>query len=123
MLPLHIHEDPKPFDRRWPGRPLARWVGLGLVLIVGLWLLAPINPTSFQDVLNTPGEEPSTTTLPPPILDDSLPWNQRALRVRESYLHGYNEYLKYASGHDEVLPLSKGWKDKYVTVVEFDAAC
>ncbi|KAF7420774.1 hypothetical protein PC9H_011292 [Pleurotus ostreatus] len=109
MLPLHTHDDSKAFTRRWLGRPLARWIVLGLVLITGLWLLAPVNlafVSPLQDV-------PSTTTLRPPILDESLLWNQRAAHVRESYLHGYNEYLKYASGHDEVLPLSKGWKDNF----------
>ncbi|KAF4586522.1 hypothetical protein EYR38_010801 [Pleurotus pulmonarius] len=110
MLPLHIQEDPKPVRRQWLGRPLARWIVLGLILIAALWLLAPVHLTSPISPLQ---DEPTTATLRPPVLDNAFLWNQRASRVRDSYLHGYNEYLKYASGHDEILPLSEGWKDNF----------
>lgn len=31
--------------------------------------------------------------------------------VREEFLHSWNSYKKYAWGHDELKPLSKGYRD------------
>ena len=36
-------------------------------------------------------------------------------RVRAEFLHAWRGYHQYAWGHDELLPLSKGFKDWYVT--------
>jgi mannosidase alpha-like ER degradation enhancer 2 len=33
--------------------------------------------------------------------------------VKQEFLHAWNGYKKYAWGHDELLPLSKGYKDWY----------
>ncbi|KAJ8508704.1 hypothetical protein ONZ45_g9039 [Pleurotus djamor] len=131
MLPLHNtrEEESKSFARRWFGRPLARWVGLGVGLVVGLWLLGPMffewgedlpfrprftSHPPLQDILvgNVIGTHPTMGHMPPPLSPSSL-WDQRAAQVRDSYVWAYKEYLKYASGHDEILPLSKQFKDNF----------
>lgn len=38
---------------------------------------------------------------------------QMAARVRQEFLHAWNAYKKYAWGHDELTPLSKGYHDWY----------
>jgi mannosidase alpha-like ER degradation enhancer 2 len=38
-----------------------------------------------------------------------------AAKVREEFLHAWQGYRQYAWGHDELLPLSKGFKDWYGT--------
>jgi hypothetical protein len=39
--------------------------------------------------------------------------NQLAARVRSEFLHAWNGYKKYAWGHDDLKPLSKGYHDWY----------
>lgn len=38
---------------------------------------------------------------------------QMALRVKTEFLHAWNDYKKYAWGHDDLQPLSKNFKDWY----------
>lgn len=38
---------------------------------------------------------------------------QLAVRVKSEFLHAWNGYKKYAWGHDDLKPLSKGYKDWY----------
>lgn len=118
----------KSSSRHSLGRPLA----LCVCLVVGIWFLTPLFVEWSDEIHFTP-----RFTLPPlqdvfrgasgvhvqpelvmgvmpAKLDDWRLWNQRAAQVRDAYLHGYNHYLRYAAGHDELLPLSNGWQDKYV---------
>ncbi|KAF4602218.1 hypothetical protein EYR40_005422 [Pleurotus pulmonarius] len=136
MLPLHTpnnwpDEQPKSFSRQWLGRPLARWAALGVCLVLGFWFLTPLffewsDEIQFAPRFTLPplqdvfGSAPWAHAQPglvmgvmPPKLDESRLWNQRAAQVRDAYLHGYKHYLKYASGHDELLPLSNGWQDNF----------
>ncbi|PQE29698.1 class I alpha-mannosidase protein [Rutstroemia sp. NJR-2017a WRK4] len=39
---------------------------------------------------------------------------QRQNRVRKEFIHAWNGYKKHAWLHDEVMPLSGGWKDTFV---------
>ena len=39
-------------------------------------------------------------------------WTKRAQEVREAYLHAYRGYMKYAAGHDELLPVSEKYADR-----------
>jgi len=38
---------------------------------------------------------------------------QEATAVREAFLHAWNGYVRYAWGHDELRPLTRGWRDWY----------
>ncbi|KAF9026548.1 glycoside hydrolase family 47 protein [Hymenopellis radicata] len=55
---------------------------------------------------------------PPPEarLDVDVPshvWAERAELVKNAFRHGYHAYEKYAAPHDEILPLSAGYKDNF----------
>ncbi|KAJ8689444.1 hypothetical protein PTI98_012347 [Pleurotus ostreatus] len=129
MLPLHNtrDEESKSLGRRWLGRPLARWAALGVCLVLGFWFLTPLvfewhddirftprfTLLPLQDVFGVKAQPGLVMGTMPPKLDDSRLWNQRAAKVRDAYKHGYNHYLKYAAGHDELLPLSNGWQDNF----------
>lgn len=43
-----------------------------------------------------------------------------AAEVRLAFAHAYGMYEKYAFGHDELKPLTKSYKDKYVFGLAFD---
>ncbi len=43
---------------------------------------------------------------------------QEAGRVREAFLHAWDGYVQYAWGHDELRPLSHGWRDWYPASLE-----
>ncbi len=39
-------------------------------------------------------------------------------RIREAFLHAWDGYAQYAWGHDELKPLSRGWRDWYPASLE-----
>jgi hypothetical protein len=41
-------------------------------------------------------------------------WKKRADQVKQSFLHAYNNYERFAAPHDELRPLTQGMIDKYV---------
>lgn len=45
--------------------------------------------------------------------------NDKSNKIKESFLLAYNGYKKYAWGHDELLPLSKGASDSRYTLSIF----
>lgn len=85
---------------------------LALIILSWPWF-APPPPHRFG-----PGSEPFHwhPHAPPsrvgPHTDNV--WTNRALRVREAYLHAFQGYKTYALPHDELLPLSNKFVDKYV---------
>jgi len=38
---------------------------------------------------------------------------REAAAIREAFLHGWDGYVRYAWGHDELLPLTRGYRDWY----------
>jgi len=48
-----------------------------------------------------------------PAAADTLADSAAAARVREAFLHAWNGYERYAWGHDQLLPLSRGTRDWY----------
>jgi hypothetical protein len=49
----------------------------------------------------------------PPLSNDASA--QKAQQVRSEFLHAWNAYKQYAWGHDELKPLSRGYRDWYGT--------
>ncbi len=91
-------------------------------LAFGLGWLVLFSSTDFHPSFRprpTPvGDE---TFAPVPLSDEveELPvpvdiWAERAEQVKEAYLHAYRGYERYASPHDELLPLANGSIDKLV---------
>jgi mannosidase alpha-like ER degradation enhancer 2 len=58
-------------------------------------------------------QQPATTASNPLWTDAQK--NEMAAKVRAEFLHAWQGYHQYAWGHDELLPLSKGFKDWYGT--------
>jgi ER degradation enhancer, mannosidase alpha-like 2 len=54
------------------------------------------------------------TAAPNPVWTDAQK-AEMAAKVRAEFLHAWQGYHQYAWGHDELLPLSKGFKDWYGT--------
>src|SRR3954462_1386825 len=58
---------------------------------------------------------PQTTASPEhkstKLVDDRKADAEMANRVRQEFLHAWNGYKKYAWGHDELKPLSNGYRD------------
>ncbi|KAK7687285.1 hypothetical protein QCA50_009790 [Cerrena zonata] len=84
---------------------------LGIIVLGWPWF-APPPPHHFG-----PGSEPFHwhPHAPPPKIGphhDSI-WSNRALQVREAYLHAYQGYKTYALPHDELLPLSNKPVDNF----------
>ena len=75
-----------------------------LAFIVFLWY----STTHFISLINTP--TPLTSSK------SSYVWATRAGIVREAFRHAYEGYRENATGHDELLPISGGFVDKYVHV-------
>lgn len=95
--------DDMPVYRQSPLRALKSRLQLrslicGAVLILVLWV--------WYHRHSPPPQEHLDLDVPTHI------WDKRAGRVREAFQHGYRSYEKYAAPHDEVLPLSAGYKDK-----------
>src|SRR5512140_250008 len=47
-----------------------------------------------------------------------VPTDPTAVAVREAFLHAWQGYERYAWGHDQLLPLSRGAKDWYPASLE-----
>ncbi|KAI0754811.1 seven-hairpin glycosidase [Daedaleopsis nitida] len=71
--------------------------------------------SNFNPWLESP-TSPTLPTLPAPE------WDERAVQVKEAFLHAYNSYLEHAEGYDELLPLSKAGVNNFnawnVTMVD-----
>ncbi len=78
-------------------RPQLRNVICGVVVILFIWLYYHGSP---------PQEARLDVDVPPHV------WEERAELVKDAFRHGYHAYEKYAAPHDEILPLSAGFKDK-----------
>ena len=50
---------------------------------------------------------------PPGLVAQSRSPEQEAALVREAFLHAWDGYVRYAWGHDELLPLTRGHRDWY----------
>ncbi len=51
---------------------------------------------------------------PPPHVRPTTVWSERADAVKNAFLHAYRGYQEYAGSHDELLPVSDAYVDKYV---------
>ena len=84
-----------------------------LIVLSWPWFAPPSPPHDFG-----PDSEPFHwhPHAPPPKIgpQHGSVWSNRALQVRDAYLHAYQGYKKYALPHDELLPLSNKFVDKYV---------
>ncbi len=59
-------------------------------------------------------QQPATTAATNPVWTNAQK-AEMAAKVRAEFLHAWQGYHQYAWGHDELLPLSKGFKDWYGT--------
>ncbi|KAJ7175888.1 glycoside hydrolase family 47 protein [Mycena filopes] len=80
-------------------RPFLYAAGVLLALLF-LWSAWP-----QQHLLATVDEHAVQHDTPPEV------WNQRAQDVKHAFLHAYRAYEKYAAPHDELSPVSNGFKD------------
>jgi mannosidase alpha-like ER degradation enhancer 2 len=75
---------------------------------------------SFCFALAAASAQQATPPKPTSHSTDKTPWSDRqktemAESVRQEFLHAWTGYKKYAWGHDELQPLSKGYHDWYDT--------
>ena len=79
---------------------------------------ATVVPLLFVALLCSPSrasaQQPVTTAAANPVWTNTQK-AEMAARVRAEFLHAWQGYHQYAWGHDELLPLSKGFKDWYGT--------
>lgn len=67
------------------------------VLLLTVWVLySSISPRNYLQ-------------SPRPVLPK---WDERAEQVKQAFLHAYHGYERLAAPHDEVKPISGGYKDK-----------
>ena len=62
---------------------------------------------------------PGTHRYPPqarpfvtPPIQPSAVWSSRAEEVKQAFLHAHRGYMKFASPHDELVPLTDDYVDK-----------
>ncbi len=84
-----------------------------------LWAQQPAADTAHQldgarPVPLQADPRPAAASSPDPIWTDARK-AEMAAKVRAEFLHAWQGYHQYAWGHDELLPLSKGFKDWYGT--------
>jgi hypothetical protein len=100
-LPLPaIHSGLAP---KFVNKKLLRWLIFFLAVSFCLWFLGFIDSFQFP---------PPPPFRPPPR---PSPFN-RSLAVRDAFVHAYSGYLNYASPSDELLPVTGGKVDKYVSL-------
>jgi mannosidase alpha-like ER degradation enhancer 2 len=79
---------------------------------------ALVIPLLFGTLLCSPAfvvaQQPATTATANPVWTDAQK-AEMAAKVRAEFVHAWQGYHQYAWGHDELLPLSKGFKDWYGT--------
>lgn len=90
------------------GKFSTRWLGLGLGCMALLWIIGlSVGPAP-------PPPPPPASRLYPP-LGPAATWSIRADEVRQAYLHAYSGYQRIAADHDELLPVSGGKANKYIS--------
>ncbi|KAL4066005.1 glycoside hydrolase family 47 protein [Scleroderma citrinum] len=67
----------------------------------------PPKPPILEPLLE-PELDPPNLPIPDPELGPPGPPSSRAIAVRDAFLHAYNGYTQYASGFDELRPVSGG---------------
>lgn len=112
------------------GRPSSRWLLFCLAFATSLWFLGPYllhmsghpPPHSHFAVSDgygrhptPPGSHPRPSKSRPPYKGPVTVWSSRADQVRNAYLHAWNGYQRLAAPADELLPVSGGKVDKWIS--------
>ncbi|SJL03943.1 uncharacterized protein ARMOST_07300 [Armillaria ostoyae] len=86
-------------------KPYARnflYGGVALTILYALY-----NSVQRHDSLSYDFPEEVTVPTPPQV------WDERARQVKRAFLHAYHGYERYAAPHDELKPISAGYKDNF----------
>jgi mannosyl-oligosaccharide alpha-1,2-mannosidase len=117
-------------ERTLPRRFTIRWLLVGIAVVSAvLFFSTPTRERARQTIYDwsrppgppvdshrrppfytpSPAEHPSSTT-------PNSVWANRALEVKNAFLHAYHGYMEHAYPHDEITPLFNGSQDKSVLV-------
>jgi len=108
---------PRPKTSAWcrpTGRPLLRFLPWVAGCTVVLWIFVlradrqPLHVYSPQPHTPVEGHKPRPFHLPHRTSAQVTisSWSQRADGVRDTFVHAYDNYRRYAGGYDELLPVS-----------------
>jgi hypothetical protein len=108
MLPLyHGHNSDSKSAHQIARLRLRRRIVLCVGFLSCVWL--------FVQLWSDP-PPPNFPKYPPP--GPASVWTERAGRVRQAYIHAYSGYLKQAAPYDELLPVSGGKLNTYVSQID-----
>ncbi len=92
---------------------IVRWFLFGCIACACLWFGGPI---VYNVVLGTPELASVQVPLSPLPLDGGqINWDARKEEVRQAFLHAWIGYKKYAFPGDELLSVSGGSTNKYLS--------
>ncbi|KAK0467187.1 glycoside hydrolase family 47 protein [Desarmillaria tabescens] len=86
-------------------KPYVRNILYGGVALTILYAL--YNSVQRHESLSYDFPEEVTVPTPPQV------WDERARQVKRAFLHAYHGYERYAAPHDELKPVSTGYKDNF----------
>jgi mannosyl-oligosaccharide alpha-1,2-mannosidase len=95
-----------------------RWLPYFLAIPILLWifLASPLSETYISGQVPWQGLGQDSGKGAPPFKyhppDSTAEWGQRAIRVREAFVHAYSGYREQAFPSDELLPVSGGKVNK-----------